>query len=97
MLLYVHRDHKDCDAAKTDGIKESLSIQPYHWRVRLQSIVTSHLSFTLFQTATAHWMAGAVTVLYITCCIWNGPVEIDVVGRFNRTAMLTQDPFKIRF
>ena len=42
-------------------------------------------------------MAEAVTVLYITCCIWNGQVEIDVVGRFNRTAMLTQDPFEIRF
>ena len=30
-------------------------------------------------------------------CIWNGQVENDALRRFNRTAMLTPNPFEIRF
>ena len=33
----------------------------------------------------------------LACCIWNGQDETDALSRFNRTAVLTHDPFEIRF
>ena len=35
--------------------------------------------------------------LEYSSCFWNGQVEADALICFNRTAMLTHDPFEIRF
>ena len=32
-----------------------------------------------------------------TCCFGKEDIEIDALNRFNRTAMVTHDPFEIRF
>ena len=33
----------------------------------------------------------------VACCIWSGQVVTDAPSRFNRTVMLTHDPFETRF
>ena len=64
----------------------------------LAAIVTSSISFTAVNPNGGNPLAGGSrsSILSMACCIWNGWVEIDVLSRFNRTAMLTLDPFEFQ-
>ena len=67
-------------------------LESYH-TLWLQAFFFSHV-----QTTGAHWLAGAVNLLWNTaCCIWNGQVETDALSHFNLMLMLTHDLFEVRF
>ena len=63
---------------------------------QLPSLVSFGLSSV--QTADVHWVADAVQSLWnIASGIWNGQVETEAMSCFSGTAMLTGNPFEIRF
>ena len=67
-------------------------LESYHpfWPPAFPSLQSKRLAFR------EGWRTQFIR-LEFTCCNWNGQVETDAVSRFNRTAMLTHDPFVIRF
>ena len=77
----------DTPKPKTDR-SEGRSIQSSQYS-RVTSLLTSGLSFTSVQVASAHWLADAVH-------LWRGQVKTDALSHFNHRAMLRQDLFEIR-
>ena len=71
-------------------------IRPCHSRVTIPCDLRPFLHFS---PNSGRSLAGGIStsVWNLVCCIWNGQVETDVLRRFNRTAMLTHDPFEICF
>ena len=86
-------------AAATDGLKQEERPRTQPCSYTRVTIPRDLRPFLHFSTNGGHSLAGgsssSVWNNYISNCIWNGQVEADDQSRFNRTAMLSHDPFDI--